>query len=231
MLTSHRRPLSCEAAWPQDWTQNVDVISHRGYWKTPDEKNGELSFERSFGAAFGTETDLRDRNGTLVISHDPATGEAISAERMLEIHQAHDPKLTLALNIKADGLQGMLGSVLHRFEPADYFVFDMSIPDTLQWMKHGVPFFTRQSEVEPSPALYAQAAGVWLDGFDSEWWDIDVIRRHVDAGKRVCIVSPDLHKRDHRPEWDRLASNDFIQESRQVILCTDFPEEARKLFK
>ena len=209
----------------------MNVISHRGYWKNPDEKNGEIAFARSFRDGFGTETDLRDRDGELVVSHDPAGATAIPAERLLDIHQGHNSRLTLALNIKADGLQSMLTVLLRRFEPADFFVFDMSIPDTLVWMSHGVPFFTRHSDVEPSPALYKQAAGVWLDGFESDWWDVDVIRRHVDAGKRVCIVSPDLHRRDRRPVWDRLAENDFIHRSGEVILCTDFPGEAREIFK
>jgi hypothetical protein len=34
----------------------VNVISHRGYWKNPEEKNGELAFARSFGDGFGTGT-------------------------------------------------------------------------------------------------------------------------------------------------------------------------------
>jgi len=207
----------------------VNVISHRGYWKNPEEKNGELAFARSFGDGFGTETDVRDRDGMLVVSHDPADTGAILAERFFQIHEAHDLSLTLALNIKADGLQSLLKALLSRYRPKDFFVFDMSIPDTLGWMSQGVPFFTRHSDLEPMPALYENAAGVWLDGFRSDWWTMDVIGRHLDAGKRVCIVSPELHRRDHRPLWDRLASSEFVHRG-EVILCTDFPVEAKEMF-
>ena len=44
------------------------VLSHRGYWKTPAEKNTAAAFRRSFDLGFGTETDVRDRGGELVIA-------------------------------------------------------------------------------------------------------------------------------------------------------------------
>jgi len=65
---------------------------------------------------------------------------------------------TLALNVKADGLQPMVKDLLQEFDIRRYFMFDMSIPDTLQWLASGLNVFVRQSEYEPSPALYDQAA-------------------------------------------------------------------------
>ena len=46
------------------------IISHRGYWIQPAEKNTEEAFSRSFERGMGTETDVRDHRGELVISHD-----------------------------------------------------------------------------------------------------------------------------------------------------------------
>ena len=54
------------------------VLSHRGYWKTAVEKNTPTAFKRSFELGFGTETDVRDRNGELVISHDMPNGSEIT---------------------------------------------------------------------------------------------------------------------------------------------------------
>ena len=52
----------------------MEILSHRGYWKTVTEKNTIIAFKRSFNLGFGTETDIRDLNGNLVISHDmPST--------------------------------------------------------------------------------------------------------------------------------------------------------------
>lgn len=207
------------------------ILSHRGFWLEPSEKNLPEAFVRSFGDGFGTETDLRDLDGTLVISHDPPRAGAMTAERMFELHRAADPALPLALNVKADGLQPLLQPLLARFAPAEAFVFDMSIPDMLQWLKTDVPVYTRHSDVEPEPLLAERCAGIWLDGFRSDWWDAGTLERHLSAGRRVCIVSPDLHRRDHRPAWERLAAAGALTATDDLMLCTDFPQDAKEFFE
>ena len=208
----------------------MKVLSHRGYWKSLAEKNCAAAFVRSFEKGFGTELDLRDLNRILVVSHDPPGSDVLVAHEMFEIHRRLNPNLTLALNIKSDGLQHLLSSLIHRFEVEDCFVFDMSVPDSIHWIRAEVPFFTRHSDVEEHPALYSQASGVWLDAFHSDWWDADVVSRHVSAGKRVCIVSPELHSREHRHVWD-LLTKPSVPTGEQVMLCTDYPEEAAEVFR
>lgn len=206
------------------------ILSHRGYWQHPSERNTREAFERSFQLGFGTETDLRDFDRRLVVSHDMPDDGAMPVAALLDLHKRYDSALPLALNIKADGLQRVLTGLLAQHRPSDVFVFDMSIPDTLQWLNVGVPVFARHSDVEPQPALYAQASGVWLDSFGPDWWTADDIRRHLDAGKRVCIVSPELHMRDHRPAWEVLASAKDVIQHALVMICTDIPEQAREVF-
>jgi len=206
------------------------IISHRGYWSQPFEKNTEGAFKRSFHLGFGTETDIRDYDGRLVISHDPANSDSLLAELFFEIHATMDPALPLALNVKADGLQKWVRRLFDRYRPSNAFVFDMAVPDARGYLSEGVPCFTRHSELEPVPAFYDQAAGVWLDGFGSDWFmeTEDVISRHLEAGKRVCIVSPELHNRPHAACWGKLAGMRCSRDPR-LMLCTDFPEEARRL--
>lgn len=209
------------------------VLSHRGYWKTPGEKNAEAAFARSFSLGFGTETDVRDLNGALVISHDPPTAGALVLEQFLELYKRHDnaaAALPLALNIKADGLQSQLEQALRAFAVTNYFVFDMSVPDTIGYLQRGFPVFTRHSEHEPTPAFYQQAVGVWLDCFASEWFDEAVVAQHLSAGKSLCLVSPDLHKRPHLPFWETLKGWQGVAASGDVLLCTDYPEDARSFF-
>ncbi|MCX7644522.1 MAG: hypothetical protein N2Z62_04400 [Rhodobacteraceae bacterium] len=206
------------------------ILSHRGFWLSPAEKNAPEAFARSFAAGFGTETDIRDLDGKLVIAHDPPRQGALGAEAFLAGHAAQDPALPLALNVKADGLQGLLVPLLERFAPREAFVFDMSVPDMLRWLSTDVPVFTRLSDVEPEPLLADRCAGIWLDAFHSDWWEAGTVARQIDAGRRVCIVSPDLHRRDHRPVWERLAASSDLMESDAVMLCTDFPQQAREFF-
>lgn len=206
----------------------MQILSHRGYWKSPEEKNLPVAFDRSFKLGFGTETDIRDLDTKLVISHDMAPAGCLTAAEMLTIHRQHDPKLPLALNVKSDGLQQALKSLLEAYEVENYFIFDMSIPDALVSLKAGLKCFTRQSEYEPEPAFYDQACGVWIDGFHEAWWSEDILARHLDAGKQVCLVSPDLHKRPHQECWEEIA-NWQIREHPEFMICTDFPEDATKI--
>lgn len=205
------------------------TLSHRGYWKSPQEKNTPVAFERSFSLALGTETDLRDRNGELVVSHDPALADALPAEAFFAAYSQHNQELPLALNIKSDGLQKMLEAALLKHRIQNYFVFDMSVPDMISYIKHGLRVFTRQSDHEPDPVLYEHSQGVWLDGFNTDWVNEATIEKHLKNGKQVCLVSPDLHGRPFEAFWEKLLSMPVIT-SHDVMLCTDYPEQARKYF-
>jgi hypothetical protein len=205
----------------------MKIISHRGYWLEASEKNTEVAFRRSFDLGFGTETDVRDCAGQLLISHDMPSGKEMTLEAFLDILAGRP--LPLAINIKADGLSKKLLEILQRYRVADAFVFDMSVPDLLQQLKNGVPSFTRLSEYEREPSCYDQAAGVWLDAFKSVWYDFDLIKSIVAKNKRVCLVSPELHGRPCEELWDMLRANKAIQHP-QIILCTDLPEKAQAFF-
>jgi len=200
------------------------VISHRGYWKDPAEKNQPIAFHRSFDAGFGTETDVRDVAGRLVISHDMPKGHELSLEAMLDILAGRD--LPMAMNIKADGLAVALKTAMSARGLTKWFTFDMSVPETVVQLRLGLPVFTRASEYEPRPALYDQATGVWLDAFVSDWFTEADIASFLQDGKRVAIVSPELHGRDHLPLWTRLGTSP-LRHHPKLLICTDFPEDAQ----
>ncbi|HET8686082.1 MAG TPA: hypothetical protein VFM18_05380, partial [Methanosarcina sp.] len=105
------------------------IISHRGHWLATEEKNTALAFRRSFLSGFGTETDVRDHLGKLVISHDvvPPDANPLLLDDFLEIYGNFDQPL--AINIKSDGLAEILNSTMNRHGITNWFVFDMSIPD------------------------------------------------------------------------------------------------------
>lgn len=208
----------------------MQILSHRGYWQHPSEKNTEAAFRRSFRLGYGTETDIRDRDGTLVIAHDMATAADMTLAAFLEIYREDGDGLPLALNIKADGLHAPLRAALTDAGVRNAFVFDMSVPDTLGYQRIGLPFFTRLSDLEPAPVLLGSAHGVWLDSFGPEdWITAATLTPLLSSGKTVCLVSPELHKRSHPPFWQRLQGFACAAESR-LMLCTDFPEEATAFF-
>jgi hypothetical protein len=205
------------------------ILSHRGYWKTDEEKNKEIAFRRSYNQGFGIETDIRDLSGELVISHNPPKGGELTLIRFLEIYKEYDHSVPLALNIKADGLQSMLKVLLTKFSITNYFVFDMSVPDTLQYLKYSFKIFSRQSEVEKEALFYKDSKGVWIDCFNYDWVRETTLKEHLANGKRICLVSPELHHRKHMPFWETLKSMQII-ESHNILICTDYPEQARSFF-
>ncbi len=208
----------------------MHIISHRGQWTAPAEKNTEAALRLAFATGFGVETDIRDLAGQLVISHDPAPTDAWpAADFFRTAASAPGGPFPLALNIKADGLRLLLKPLLARHGITDYFCFDMSVPETLAYRRDGFRFFTRESEYEPAPALYADAAGVWMDMFHGEWITPAHIRRHLAADKQVALVSPELHGRSHLDFWIRLREAGLHREA-DLMLCTDFPAVARDFF-
>jgi glycerophosphoryl diester phosphodiesterase len=200
----------------------VQIISHRGYWLSPEEKNSRTAFDRTVAAGFGTETDVRDLAGRLVVAHDPPTGDEMEWRALLALFDGGG--LPLAVNVKSDGLAPLLARAFAG-TAIPWFAFDMSGPETVRYARAGLPFYTRHSDIEPHPVLYAEAAGVWLDSFtDDQWIRPEVVRRHRDAGKAVCVVSSELHGRDPARLWASLAELDG---EAGVTLCTDRPMDAK----
>jgi glycerophosphoryl diester phosphodiesterase len=200
------------------------VLSHRGYWKAAPEKNTPLAFHRSFDLGFGTETDVRDRLGELVISHDPATAESLALDTFIEIIAGR--ALPLAINVKADGLANGLRDTFGG-KGLDWFVFDMSVPDMKMQLKAGNPVFARMSEVEREPAWMDQVQGVWLDAFSDVWYNTATIEDLLARELRVCVVSAELHGREHAGLWSELRG---LRDQENLMICTDLPEDCQKFF-
>ncbi len=203
------------------------VLSHRGYWKEPAEKNRPEAFERSFDLGFGTETDVRDLRGELMIAHDMPTGAEVTLVQFLAILNRRD--LPLAMNIKADGLARSLDAQMRAHGLTQWFTFDMSVPEMVVQLGLGLPVFTRASEYEQPPACYDRAVGVWLDAFRSEWYAARDVEAFLRDGKRVCIVSPELHRRPHQGLWAMLRDAGLDRHD-GLMLCSDVPEDAVRYF-
>ncbi len=206
----------------------MEIIAHRGFWKETNERNTMVALKRAADSGIGTETDFRDYMEKLVVSHNVADANSPLAEEFFKLYQG--TKCTLALNVKADGIQGLLKELLTKYDIENYFCFDMSIPDTLGYIDNGLKFFVRQSEYENINSLYEKADGVWVDGFvDDKWITKDLILDHRSKSKKVCIVSSDLHSRDHSILWRELKDKEILEDA-GVILCTDYPDKAKEYF-
>jgi len=205
----------------------VNILSHRGYWREAGEKNAAVAFERSFRMGVGTEANVRDHCGELVISHDPPLGSEMPLAKFLDILEGR--RLPLAINIKADGLAKQLQAIMAERGIVDWFTFDMSPPEMSFQLRLGLPVYTRVSEFEQTPVHYDKAVGVWLDAFETDWHSEPTIAGFLNDGKQVCVVSPELHGRKKDHVWEILRGPS-LRDHPRLSLCTDLPEEARLYF-
>lgn len=199
---------------------NMQILWHRA--------NTPALFREALLAGFGAELDIRDAGRELVVSHGLPGRRDFKLARFFGLYARLKARPLLALNIKACGLQCKLLALLKKFEIGNYFVFDMAVPDGVEYLKLGMKLFTRQSEYERVPAFYGGARGVWLDDFGGRRPGPGLIRGHLARKKRVCVVSPELHKRDFMDTWRYLKK--FGAGSGRLLLCTDYPREADRYF-
>ncbi|KKJ94250.1 phosphodiesterase [Stutzerimonas stutzeri] len=203
----------------------MEIISHRGYWLELHERNQPVAFHRSFDLGYGAETDVRDCGGRLVISHDMPTGNEMTLDDLLDIMNGRN--LPLAINIKADGLATALAAKFDERGHTNWFVFDMAVPDMRSYFSEGIRTYTRLSDVEPLPAWLDIAEGIWLDHFSPGQIPNSDIAKHLDQGKKVCVVSPELHGRDVEAAWESLR---LLNPLPGLMLCTDKPMQADEFF-
>ena len=208
-------------------SMRINIISHRGYWQDESEKNTFIAFERSFEHGFGVETDIRDYNGSLVISHDIPHSGCLSFSDFLGIYKKYNSNTTLGLNIKSDGLAKEVQKELVKNDITNYFVFDMSIPDTISYLRNGMVTYIRQSDIENNIHFANKVQGFWLDELEKEWINSQEIEKLQKFSLPICIVSSELHKRDYLNQWRNIKN---LVNYDSISLCTDFPKKAADFF-
>ena len=108
----------------------MKYIAHRGFWNFQYGKNSEEAFIHALELGYGIETDIRDLDGDLVISHDPPLKEnknLIDLNRFLSLYNKYNKNQTLALNIKSDGISKKISFLLKKHKIDNYFIFDLKI--------------------------------------------------------------------------------------------------------
>lgn len=206
------------------------ILAHRGYWNALIKNNSPKAIRTALELGYGFESDIRDYMGRAVISHNIADETSQDAEEVFRWLYEFNNNYCFAINIKSDGLKDILEFFISKYHIENYFLFDMSVPQMVEFKEKGLKFFTRQSEVEVTPCMYDCAEGVWIDGFwSTEWITEELLCKHLENGKKICLVSPDLHGRDdYKMFWKRIKMYNI--DRKRVMLCTDHPDEAREFF-
>ena len=195
------------------------ILAHRGEWDQEVPANSAASLRDAILHGFGIETDIRDQNSEIVISHDPCT-----AKKYERLEQFLTQESRIAINIKSDGLVPMLEPMKNLITGSKSFVFDCSFPELLKFKRAGIPHAIRMSEFERE--LYWEPNYIWLDAFESDWWLEDAATLRMIEKIPTVVVSPELHKRDFSKVWNKVLM--LRSSGLEISVCTDFPNELAK---
>ena len=220
----------CTCVWPSSVNSQVRVeplekmgnsvkqwiLAHRGDWNNQIAPNSGLSIRNALNSGFGVETDIRDLNGQIVISHDPCVG--IDYEKFLDF-VSEDSRI--AINIKSDGLAERIQDYTDQLRESKSFVFDCSFPELIRYKKAGIPHAIRISEYERE--LPWKPDYIWLDSFESDWWLEETSVLKIMESTPTVVVSPELHKRNHAKVWQRVLQ--LRSTGLNLSVCTDFPKD------
>jgi hypothetical protein len=152
---------------------------------------------------YGVEVDIRSCGEQLIIHHDPfVSGESFDA--WLAVYQ-HS---TLILNVKEEGLEGRLISLMESRGIEDYFFLDQSFPFLIKWSNLGVNrCAARVSEfesIETALTLAGKVDWIWVDCFSRFPLSKTDATRLKTAGFKLCLVSPELQGRNAETEIPEL---------------------------
>lgn len=155
----------------------------------------------------GVELDVRYHNDNLVLHHDPF-GHHVNApesfEHFLEQWRHRGPMI---LNVKTEGIERKCIELMNRYQVADWFFLDMSMPYFAMYAPKAVSGeiegftpanlavrFSEREPVEYALAFEGQAKWVWVDCFTHLPLNADNYHQLKDAGFKFCLVSPELQK-------------------------------------
>jgi len=172
---------------------------------------------------YGVEVDIRSKGNQLIIHHD-AFEEGASFEDWIGAYQ-HG---TLILNVKEEGLEARLISLMRDKGIKDYFFLDQSFPFLVKWAKAGEHrCAVRVSEfesIETALTLAGKIDWVWVDCFTHFPINhIDSLRlKH--AGFKLCLVSPELQGRNAEKEIPLMRSLLVALDIQADAVCTKRPD-------
>ena len=174
--------------------------------------------------AYGVEVDIRSHGERLIINHDPFT----QGEDFLDWITAYNHK-ALILNVKEEGLEERLTSIMRKEKIENYFFLDQSFPFLMKTINSGESKVAiRISEfesIETAMNLKGKVEWLWIDCFTKfpiTKVDADVLSN--ECGYKLCFVSPELQ--------GRVNKNGIITFRKEIesegiygdAVCTKYPE-------
>ena len=179
---------------------------------------------RDTPTSYGVEIDLRTDAGEIVLHHEPFSGGVLFREWLGSYDHAG-----LIVNVKEDGLEDAVLTLLAEHGVEDFFFLDQPFPTLVKTGRRGERrCAVRVSEFEPVAQALAVADlvdWVWVDCFTR--WPLGVadVQALQSAGLRTCLVSPELQGRTEPSHAADLARSVADVGLVPDAVCTKRPEQ------
>tara|TARA_B110000014_G_scaffold264006_1_gene262852 strand:- start:1575 stop:2165 length:591 start_codon:yes stop_codon:yes gene_type:complete len=173
---------------------------------------------------YGVEVDIRSYGERLIIHHDPFT----DGEDFLDWITAYNHE-ALILNVKEEGLEERLISILREKKIENYFFLDQSFPFLMKTINSGESRVAiRVSEfesIETAMNLRGKVDWLWIDCFTKfpiKKVESDVLRN--ECGFKLCFVSPELQGRANKSGIITFRKEIESEGIYGDAVCTKYPE-------
>lgn len=163
----------------------IEIVTHR---------RNRIAELAATPVAYGVEVDIRSRGHDLITQHDAFK----DGERFEDWIRAYRHSL-LILNVKEEGLEDRLLSLMAEHGIERFFFLDQSFPFLVRTAGLGERrCAVRVSEYEACETALSIAPVIdwaWIDCFTRFPLSAQEARALKSAGLRLCLVSPELHGR------------------------------------
>tara|TARA_B100000029_G_scaffold496158_1_gene562092 strand:+ start:1062 stop:1646 length:585 start_codon:yes stop_codon:yes gene_type:complete len=144
---------------------------------------------------YGIEIDVRSHNSKLILHHDPfKNGPNFSDFLKYYNHEI------LIINIKEEGIESKILSILKKRRIKNYFMLDVTIPQLTKIINKEKKIAFRISKYENIKGAFKFAnilKWVWIDTFDGKLpisvKEILILKKNK---YKICLVSPELPTRN-----------------------------------
>ena len=144
------------------------------------------------------EFDVRDSDGELSIEHDPFIPITVDIDTFL----TNVGKRFLIVNIKSEGIEYKVLSLLQKYEIDRFFLLDCSFPMLVKLSSMGesrlAVRFSEYESIDTVLSLEKKVEWVWVDCFTKNPLTKDIEVQLHKAGFKLCYVSPELQQQPEK---------------------------------
>jgi hypothetical protein len=173
---------------------------------------------------FGVEVDIRSEGKRLIIGHDPFIG----GEDFLQWISVYDHG-TLILNVKEEGLEEELVSIMSKHQIEDFFFLDQSFPFLLKTVETGetrcAVRISEYEDINTALNLIGKIQWVWVDcftGFPLTAKQAETLQKK--GGFKLCFVSPELQGRNDKKDIANFKKEIEMNGIIGDAVCTKYPD-------